>query len=102
MFDAEMFEKFKDGAYFINTARGGVMVESALINAIKSGKLSGAAIDVLETEPMSQASELVNLPGLTVTPHVAWAPIETRERLLDIVTDNLKSFIAGTPKNKVN
>ena len=102
MFDAEMFEKFKDGAYFVNTARGGVMVESALINAIKSGKLSGAAIDVLETEPMSQASELVNLPGLTVTPHVAWAPIETRERLLDIVTDNLKSFMEGTPKNKVN
>lgn len=102
LFNKEMFGKFKEGAFFINTARGGVMVESALTEALKSGKLSGAAIDVLETEPMSKESELVNLQNLTVTPHVAWAPIETRERLLGIVTDNLESFIKGTPKNKVN
>ena len=102
MFDEKMFEKFKDGAYFINTARGGVMVESAVKEALISGKLSGAAIDVLKTEPMAEDCQLISLPGLTVTPHVAWAPIETRTRLIDIVTDNLKSFIAGTPKNKVN
>ena len=101
MFNAKMFEKFKDGAYFINTARGAVIDETALKDALLSGKLSGAAIDVLEREPMSRDCELLNLPGLTVTPHVAWAPIETRKRLLGIVTDNLISFISGTPKNVV-
>lgn len=101
MFDEKMFAKFKDGAFFVNTARGGVVDETALKNALVSGKLSGAAIDVLTTEPMQESCELVNLPGLSVTPHVAWAPVETRERLLGIVTDNLKSYIAGTPKNVV-
>lgn len=102
MFDEAMFEKFKDGAYFINTARGGVLVESALKKALLCGKLSGAAVDVLATEPMREDCELINLPGLTITPHVAWAPVETRQRLLDIVTDNLTSFLEGNPKNKVN
>ena len=101
MFDSEMFGKFKDGAYFINTARGGVVDEDALKQALLSGKLSGAAIDVLSAEPMQQSCELINLPGLTVTPHVAWAPLETRKRLLSIVTDNLKCFIKGTPKNVI-
>lgn len=101
MFDANMFAKFKNGAYFINTARGGVIDEIALKDALISGKLSGAAIDVLTTEPMQPECELINLPGLTVTPHIAWAPIETRKRLLGIVTDNLISFISGKPKNVV-
>ncbi len=101
MFDDKMFAKFKEGAYFINTARGGVIDEAALKNALVSGKLSGAAIDVLTTEPMSETCELLNLPGLSVTPHVAWAPIETRQRLLGIVMDNLTSFISGNPKNMV-
>lgn len=101
MFDEKMFSKMKDGAYFINASRGGVIVESALKEALLSGKLSGAAIDVLTVEPMSEDCELVNLPGLTITPHIAWAPVETRERLLGIVTDNLKSFMEGNPKNVV-
>ena len=101
MFDEKMFSKMKDGAYFINASRGGVIVESALKEALLSGKLSGAAIDVLTIEPMSEECELVNLPGLTITPHIAWAPVETRERLLGIVTDNLKSFMEGKPKNIV-
>ena len=101
MFNDELFAKFKDGAFFVNTARGGVVDESALKKALVSGKLSGAAIDVLTTEPMPQDCELINLPGLSVTPHIAWAPVETRQRLLGIVTDNLTSFIAGTPKNIV-
>ncbi len=101
MFDQNLFDKFKKGAYFINTARGGVMDETALKNALLSEQLSGAAIDVLSTEPMREDCELINLPGLTITPHVAWAPIETRKRLLDIVIDNIKSFQAGVPKNVV-
>lgn len=102
MFDAATFAKMKDGAYFINTARGGVIDEYALRDAVTSGKLSGAGVDVLTVEPMSAECPLYNVPGITVTPHVAWAPIETRERLLDIVIANLEAFIAGKPQNKVN
>ena len=102
MFDAEAFAKMKDGAYFINTARGGIIDEYALRDAVTSGKLSGAGIDVLTVEPMSADCPLYNVPGITITPHIAWAPLETRTRLLDIVISNLESFIAGTPQNKVN
>ena len=102
MFDAEAFAKMKDRAYFINTARGGVIDEYALRDAVTSGKLSGAGIDVLTVEPMSADCPLYNVPGITITPHIAWAPLETRTRLLDIVISNLESFIAGTPQNKVN
>ena len=102
LFDASAFAKMKQGAYFINTARGGVIDEEALCEALNSGKLSGAAIDVLTKEPMTADCPLLNAKNITITPHVAWAPIETRERLLGIVVDNLSAFIAGTPKNKVN
>ena len=102
IFNADAFAKMKDGAYFINTARGGVIDEYALLDAVNSGKLSGAGIDVLTKEPMAADCPLYNVPNITVTPHIAWAPLQTRERLLDIVVDNINSFIAGTPKNKVN
>lgn len=101
-FNADAFEKMKDGAYFINTARGGVVDEDALFEALESGKLSGAAIDVLTKEPMPADCKLISAKNITITPHIAWAPLETRERLLDIVVENIRSFIAGAPKNKVN
>lgn len=101
-FNAESFSKMKRGAYFINTARGGVLDETALLEALSSGQLSGAAIDVLTTEPMSADCPLYNAPNITITPHVAWAPLETRERLLGIVCENIEAFLAGKPKNKVN
>lgn len=102
MFDRETFEKFKDGAYFVNTARGGVVVDEDLVWALESGKLSGAAVDVLASEPMSKDCKLFGAPNITFTPHVAWAPIETRERLMEIVKENIRSFNAGNPQNKVN
>ena len=102
LFDAEAFAKMKDGAYFINTARGGVIVEDALINALNSEKLAGAAIDVLTKEPMPEDCKLIAAKNVIITPHIAWAPLETRERLLGIVVDNIRSFLAGSPKNKVN
>lgn len=102
IFDADAFSKMKDCAYFINTARGGVIDEIALCEALELGKLSGAAIDVLTTEPMSADCPLLRAKNITLTPHIAWAPIETRKRLLGIVTDNIQSFIDGTPKNVVN
>ena len=101
MFNQETFDKCKDGAFFINTARGGVLDEQALCDALKNGKLSGAAVDVLKTEPMSEDCPLLDAPNLIITPHTAWAPLTTRKRLLDIVTDNIKAFLEGKPKNNV-
>ena len=102
IFNAEAFAKMKKGAYFINTARGGVIVEQDLVDSLKSGHLSGAAVDVLTVEPMRADCPLLNAPNITFTPHVAWAPIETRTRLLSIVMDNIENFLGGTPKNVVN
>lgn len=102
MFNKNTFSKFKDGAFFINTARGGVVNEVDLADALKSGKLSGAAIDVLTEEPMSKNCVLKGAPNLIITPHTAWAPLETRKRLLGIVEENIIAFLNGNPKNKLS
>ena len=96
------FAKMKDGAYFINTARGGVINEKALRKALECGKLSGAAIDVLTYEPMREDCVLLDAPNITLTPHVAWAPVETRRRVVDIVVENIRRFAEGNPQNLVN
>ena len=101
MFNAEAFKKFKDGAYFINTARGGVVNEKALFEALESCKLSGAAIDVLTKEPMDENCILKTAKNITITPHTCWAPLTTRQRLLGIVCDNIAAFLNGNPQNNV-
>ena len=101
MFNRETFNKCKDGAFFINTARGGVVDEDALAKALKSGKLSGAAVDVLKQEPMAENCPLYNAPNLIITPHTAWAPLATRKRLLGIVADNITAFLNDKPQNNV-
>lgn len=101
LFNEEAFLKMKRGSYFINTARGGIVDERALSYALRSGHLAGAALDTLSSEPMKKDCPLIGAPNLIITPHVAWAPRETRERLISIVYDNLKSFLNGTPKNVV-
>ena len=101
MFNSEAFGKCKEGAFFVNTSRGGVVDEIALASALNSGKLSGAALDVLATEPMSAECPLIGAKNITLTPHTAWIPVETRQRLIGIVADNLKAFLDGKPKNKV-
>lgn len=95
------FNLCKDGAFFINTSRGGTVSEIALKNALESGKLSGAAVDVLTVEPMDKDCPLLNAPNIIITPHTAWAPLETRERLIKLVADNLKAFLSGKPQNVV-
>ena len=101
MFNKDTFAKCKDGAFFINTARGGVVNEQDLADALNSGKLSGAAIDVLSAEPMSKDCVLKGIENLIITPHTSWAPLETRKRLLGIVEDNIKAFLNGNPQNKI-
>lgn len=102
MFNDELFAKFKDGAFFINTARGGLVDEKALYDALKSGKLSGAAVDVVEFEPMKEDCVLLKAPNITITPHSAWVPKSTRERLFQIVINNIEQFLNGTPVNVVS
>lgn len=102
MFNDTTFSLMKKGAFFINTSRGGVVDEPALLRALESGKLVGAAVDVLAREPMSNDCVLQNAPNLIITPHTAWAPVTTRKRLLNIVCENIEAFISGKPQNVVN
>lgn len=101
MMNSATFGKMKDGAFFINTSRGGTVDEQALCDALKNGKLSGAAVDVLKKEPMEKNCVLADAPNLIITPHTAWAPLATRQRLLNIVADNITAFLNGNPKNNV-
>ena len=101
MMNSETFSKMKDGAFFINTSRGGTVDEQALFDALESGRLSGAAVDVLKKEPMEKDCVLAEAPNLIITPHTAWAPLTTRKRLLKIVTDNITAFLDGKPQNKI-
>lgn len=95
-------ELMKDGVYIINTARGGVIDENAVAEALVSKKIAGFAADVLSTEPPKQDNPLINAPNTLITPHLAWATIQARTRLMDKTIENLSSFINGTPSNKVN
>ena len=101
MMNSEAFAKCKDGAFFVNTSRGGTVDEFALRDALESGKLSGAAVDVVKNEPMSEDCPLYGVKNIIITPHTAWAPYTTRKRLLGIVTDNIDAFLSGKPKNNV-
>lgn len=93
----------KPSAYLINMARGGIVDEVALKDALLQGRLAGAAIDVLEEEPPQKLSPLLqlDLPQLIITPHIAWASRTARQTLLNQVADNIKQFYAGTPQNIV-
>ena len=94
--------KMKDGAMLINTARGALVDEAALADALNSGKLRGAALDVVSREPIRQDNPLLSCKNCILTPHIAWAPIESRRRLLDTVVENIRAFLAGKPQNVVN
>lgn len=101
MCNKEFFEKMKDGALFINTSRGGVVDEQALIDAVKSKKISGAGLDVVSVEPMEKHEEILDIDNIIITPHSAWAPVETRTRLVEIVKNNIKKWVAGDPVNVI-
>ena len=102
MMDAAAFARMKQGAIFLNTARGQLVDEAALRAALDSGHLMGAGVDVLCAEPMSADCPLYGAPNCYITPHIAWAGVETRQRLMGVVADNLRAFLAGDPINTVN
>lgn len=94
-------EKMKDGVMIINTARGPLIVEDDLAEALKTGKVAAAAVDVLSTEPPKEDNPLIHTPNCIVTPHIAWASKEARERLMSIAVNNLINFLQGHPVNVI-
>ncbi len=102
MINKNSIAKMKDGAMIINTARGPLIVEEDLADALNKGKLSGAAVDVVSSEPIKKDNPLLKAKKCIITPHIAWAPKESRIRLMNIAVDNLRQFLAGNPINVVN
>ena len=102
MINASSITKMKDGVILLNTARGGLFDEAAVSDALHSGKIRCAAVDVVSQEPMLESNPLLTAPNCIITPHMAWAPTESRQRLLNCVVENIQAFLDGTPQNVVN
>ena len=102
LINQETIAKMKDGAILLNTARGGLINEQAVSDALCSGKLRGFAGDVVTTEPIPANSPLLGAPNCILTPHMAWAPIESRQRILDATEENIRAFLSNKPTNVVN
>lgn len=98
----ELLGCMKNTAILINTSRGGAVCETDLAEALNSGKIAAAYLDVLEKEPMSADTPLRTAKNCVITPHTAWAALETRRRLVDIVCGNISAWLNGAPVNKVN
>ena len=101
LIDRDTLARMKSGAFLINTARGGLICERDVAEALQSGRLAGFAADVLSQEPPKDGSPLFSAPNCIVTPHIAWAPIESRSRLIAVAAENLRAYTSGTPQNEV-
>lgn len=102
LINSNAISKMKQGAILLNTARGQVIDEVAVADALKSGKLRGAAMDVVSEEPIRSDTPLLSAPNCIITPHMAWAPMETRQRILDVTEKNISGYLTGNPINVVN
>ena len=101
MVNKDFLSKMKKNAVLINTSRGQVVDEKALADALKNGVIAGAGLDVLETEPPKSDCPLFGIKNCYITPHIAWAGFETRERLMNICRENVEAFLSGNPINLV-
>ncbi len=102
MINQKTIARMKNGVIIINTSRGPLIDEADLALALNSGKVFGAAVDVVSVEPIKMDNPLLNAKNCIITPHIAWAPKESRARLMQIAIDNLKAFLDGSPVNIVN
>lgn len=99
--NSESIAKMKDGVIIINNSRGPLIVEKDLAEALNCGKVAAAGLDVVSTEPIKRDNPLLKAKNCIITPHISWAPKESRKRLMDIAVNNLKSFLEGKPINEV-
>ena len=102
MINKESLSLMKTSAFIINTSRGALIDETALIEALENGTIAGAGLDVQETEPPEEASPLYTMDQILLTPHMGWKGLETRQRLVSILADNIKQFMEGNPINVVS
>ncbi len=102
MVNKALLGRMKPTAYLINTSRGPLVKDADLAEALRQGKLAGAALDVISTEPIPPDNPLLKAPNITITPHIAWAALAARRRLMHITAENVAAFLAGKPINVVN
>ena len=102
MINKETLSLMKPSAFIINTSRGALIDEAALIEALENGMIAGAGLDVQETEPPEEANPLYTMDQVLLTPHMGWKGLETRQRLVSILADNIKQFMEGNPINVVS
>lgn len=102
MINKAAIEKMKDGVVILNTSRGGLIQEEDLKEALNCGKVAAAGLDVVSTEPIHEDNPLFEAKNVWITPHIAWAPLEARNRLMGMAIDNVRAFLAGTPTNQVH
>ena len=102
MINKETIGKMKDGVILLNTGRGKLIREADLRDALNSGKVAGAGVDVASAEPVNPDNPLLHAKNLWMTPHIAWAALETRQRLMNILIENIRAFLRGEPINEVH
>ncbi len=102
LINKETIAKMKDGVIILNNSRGPLIVEQDLADALNSGKVAAAGLDVVSSEPIREDNPLLNAKNCIITPHISWAPKESRKRLMDIAVENLKAYQSGSPVNVVN
>lgn len=100
--NSEVIAKMKDGVILLNTSRGPVLDEAAVAEALRNGKIAALGADVVSVEPIREDNPLLSSPNTYLTPHIAWAPKDTRARLMDVAAGNLKAYLAGKPVNVVS
>lgn len=102
LINAQTIRKMKDGVILINNARGQLIVEQDVADALNSGKIAAAGLDVVYTEPIRPDNPLLQAKNCIITPHISWAPKESRQRIMDITADNIRAFLSGSAINVVN
>ena len=102
LINTETIAKMKDGAILLNNSRGGLLDEQAVADALNSGRLRYAAVDVVSTEPIVGTNPLLSAPNCLITPHISWAATACRQRVIDITADNIRAFLEGNARNVVN
>ena len=102
LINRDTIARMKDGVILLNNSRGGLIAEQDLADALRSGKVAAAGLDVVSTEPICSDNPLLHAPNCLLTPHISWAAKECRQRIIDATAENIRAFLAGSPVHVVN